>query len=577
MKNLAILILIIITIFAEQRAWSSQLEATSLESIEQTDKELELINVKFQNPLNDVDANLETYSTLLNLFSNFKKFDVTFATGLLNKVKNEQTLSGSELYLLRRTTSTYYKINKKILDFAKVYDFGEFNMAKTIGSDQQNIQLIKAHLIWLSGHLLVIDHLESMHAILYETDGEFRRIVKNALIEKSDSFEGTNKTLDDLLKMNQYAVEIAESLKFAQQINLVRGINEDLKTILSNETISLNLVEAIVNNQTAIDISRGKKEFSLKHFTFIDTTITVVNKVAGWLSKIFGNIAGSIHWRKGYLYENNTVTELAKSKLQPMDVLLEKSPFTLTDKFIPGHFGHAAIYLGTKEQLESIGMWNHPDIIPYQNDIANGKIILEAVRTGVRLNTLEDFLNIDEFTIIRKQDALESATLLTEEITRGMDQIGKAYDFNFDITTLDKIVCSELVYIFYGNVKWNTQYRLGRATITPDDIAEILFQKNTKFKVTNFTIAKESNQIKQVDLDYISDDFDYELRNSNGDPVESKEDQSNSYWKKETKCYTVANINFIKGTEAIKMKGEETNRLCKTSYKEFQYEEKQAL
>ena len=153
-----------------------------------------------------------------------------------------------------------------------------------------------------------------------------------------------------------------------------------------------------------------------------------------------------------------------------------------------------------------------------------------------------------------------------------MDQIGKAYDFNFDITTLDKIVCSELIYIFYGNVKWPTPYRLGRATVTPDDIASVLFQKNTKFHIMNFIVAKEEHRIDMVNISYIADDMDYELRKSDGNPIEDKNDASNSYWKKETKCFNVTVNGTGRGAENYG-----SQRHCKTSYKEFYYEEKETI
>lgn len=291
-----------------------------------------------------------------------------------------------------------------------------------------------------------------MHHLIYENDGVFRRIVKSALKDKSDTTEGESKTINDLIKINKYTVEIGESLKFTQQINLVRAVSKDLKEILNeDQNNATTLIDVINDNATSVKMAQGKINFTISHFFLVDTVVNIYDKVTGWLSKIFGNLAGSIRTRNGYLYNNNLLTQSLKKQLQPMDVLLEKSPFALTDKFIPGHFGHVAVYLGTKEQLLEIGMWNHPDILPFQEDISNGKVILEAVRTGVHLNTLEEFLNIDEFTLVRKEDALSNISLLIEQITRGMDQIGKDYDFNFDITTLDKIVCSELVYIVFGN------------------------------------------------------------------------------------------------------------------------------
>lgn len=575
MKIFSILFLVSFALFS-QLAWSSSEETTSVGPIEKAEKDLDKINVKFQNPLRDVNINLESYTRLLSTFSEFKKYDVNFTTGLLNKVKNQDTLSGAELFELRRTITTYYKINKKILDFSKVYDFGGFKMSKTFAGEDRNMPLIKAHLIWLSGHLLVLDHLEKMHDILYESDSVFRRIVKNALLDKNNTSEGVGKTLNDLIKMNKYTVEIGESLKFSQQITLVRAIETDLKSILSTEQATLSLVDAIVHNDTSTEIAQGRKEFKIKNFTFVDSIVGAFDTVTGWLSGLFGNIAGSIQWRKGYLYKNETALGIAREQLQPMDVLLEKSPFVLTDKFIPGHYGHAAIYLGTKDQLEAIGMWNHPDIIPYQDEIASGKVILEAVRSGVRLNTVEEFFNIDEFTIMRKSDALTNESLLIDEIMRGMDQIGKEYDFNFDISTLDKIVCSELVYIFYGTVHWPTQYRLGRATITPDDVAEIMFQKNTKFHLINFMVSKEEHRIELVNLGYVADEMDYELRKSDGNPIEDQKDPNNSYWKKETKCFNVTDSSSPMDNED-RYRDNNFKRVCKTSYKEFYYEEKDAI
>lgn len=578
MKTLIILIACFFVLGTASQAGAQTAESVA-NPIEKTERELESITVKFQNPLRDVDTNLENFNRLLELFNQFKSYNVDFTTALLKKVKNQDTLSGTELFTLRKTITTYYKINKKILDFAKVYDFGGFKMSKTFANEDRNMPLIKAHLIWLSGHLLVLDHLETMHNILYENDGKFRRIVKNALKDKNLNNESVGKTLNDLIKMSKYTVEIGESLKFSQQINLVRAIQIELKTILAEESSAVLLVEAIVTNKTAEDMARGKIKFQVEGYHFLDTLISLVDNVTGWLSRIFGNIAGSVHWRKGYLYNNAVASGMARDNMIPMDILIEKSPFVLTDKFIPGHYGHVAVYLGTKEQLIELDMWNHPDILPYQQDIEKGKVILEAVRSGVRLNTLEEFLNIDELTIMRKTDGLKNPELLIAEITRGMDQIGKAYDFNFDIATLDKIVCSELIYITFGNVHWPTNYRLGRATITPDDVAEVLFQKNTKYKIQNFMVAKEEHRIELHNLSYIADEFDYEKRTKDGNPIEDEQDESNSYWKKDTKCYNVVSeaSTLTPPVSAEENITSNEKRVCRTTYKEFYYEERESI
>jgi len=53
-----------------------------------------------------------------------------------------------------------------------------------------------------------------------------------------------------------------------------------------------------------------------------------------------------------------------------------------------------------------------------------------------------------------------------------LGNLGKKYDFNFDVNTTDKIVCSEIVYIVYPQVDFETKNVLGSFSITPDDIAQ---------------------------------------------------------------------------------------------------------
>jgi hypothetical protein len=177
-------------------------------------------------------------------------------------------------------------------------------------------------------------------------------------------------------------------------------------------------------------------------------------------------------------------------------------------------------------------------------------------------------MNIDEMMIIRKDDALDNPTQLFGHIRRGMNQIGKAYDFNFDISTLDKIVCSELLYVIFGNVHWPTQYRLGRPTISPDNIAEILFFKDTKFKMQSYLVAKHGRRAKQKNnINLVAQKLDYALRTSKGEPVQDLDDPTNSFWKRTTKCH-------LEMAESPGQYSAEGNvRVCVSTYREYIYEE----
>ena len=78
------------------------------------------------------------------------------------------------------------------------------------------------------------------------------------------------------------------------------------------------------------------------------------------ISSLFGNTIGMYESRKGEMYGDESAREKIQAALQPLDILLEKTPFRLTDKLNPGHFGHVAIWTGTKSEVIDAGVWADP-------------------------------------------------------------------------------------------------------------------------------------------------------------------------------------------------------------------------
>jgi len=196
-------------------------------------------------------------------------------------------------------------------------------------------------------------------------------------------------------------------------------------------------------------------------------------------SKIFGNTVGLVAFRKGLMTklspsEKDSLTQ----EMKPLDILLEKTPFRLTDQFIPGFYGHVALWVGNENELRAIGVWDHPNVQPYQKAIKEGHFIIEALRPGVQINTLDHFLNIDEMLVLRDESLNDDQK--RDFLIRAFAQIGKDYDFNFDVETDKKIVCSEIVYVVFHNIDWPTEKALGRYTISPDNVASKVFDGQLK-------------------------------------------------------------------------------------------------
>ncbi|WP_374758519.1 YiiX/YebB-like N1pC/P60 family cysteine hydrolase [uncultured Deefgea sp.] len=58
-------------------------------------------------------------------------------------------------------------------------------------------------------------------------------------------------------------------------------------------------------------------------------------------------------------------------------------------------------------------------------------------------------------------------------ILTALAQVGKEYDFNFDVVMRQRIVCSELVYVVFPELPWPISKALGRDTISPDNVAQL--------------------------------------------------------------------------------------------------------
>ena len=203
--------------------------------------------------------------------------------------------------------------------------------------------------------------------------------------------------------------------------------------------------------------------------TTFDTLLSIKDDGVFVPSLLFGNAVGLVESRRGKLDERPEVLTRITSSAKAGDILLEKTPFRLTDSFIPGHWGHVAVWIGRENELRELGIWNHPVVSRYHRQIQAGHGVVEALRSGVEMNSLAHFLNIDDIALLRQN------TLSPEErakvIIQALRQVGKAYDFNFDVESTDRIVCSELVYHAYGHINWPTVHHVGRATFSPDNVA----------------------------------------------------------------------------------------------------------
>jgi hypothetical protein len=158
--------------------------------------------------------------------------------------------------------------------------------------------------------------------------------------------------------------------------------------------------------------------------------------------------------------------------LRPGDVLITRRERVLSNLFLPGYWPHASLYLGPAADRERLGIFVSPERAARWVEPLR---VLEARKDGVRFRALEDTLAVDAVAVIRpKVGPAAIAEALTEAITHE----GKAYNFDFDFFSSDRLVCTEVVYRAYdgaggGAIEIALTQRAGRPTLSAEDLLDL--------------------------------------------------------------------------------------------------------
>ncbi len=512
--------------------------------------------IKINQGLYDSDINLNVHAFIkMNAqLERIHSFSLLFGERVNDLIADGEVLNGDQLDTFKNLMAAYHYAARRMLEFTSIYSMEKETDRKQPVS--RSLTQTKRNLIWLAANITLYDNFADGHRS-YFSDSKVRRILKDIL--KTQQMK-SSKFLE-LQAMIAHVLDDQNRKELRKIIKAFKNQIKDAKAYSETDDQLATLYRFITSNKSTQNIY-SKAEASFHTYTLRDNVVNFFGTVTNIVSKFFGNSVGAIRWRGGFLYGNKKIESEYYSLLRPLDIVLEKTPFALTDKFIPGNFGHAALYLGTEKQLKEIRMWNHPSIIPYQKEIRNGKTIIEAVRPGVRLTTLEHFLQIDEFMILRHKNALKNVEDIENRYSRAMAQMYKEYDFNFDVETTNKIVCSELLFMAFGKVNWPIEYIMGRPTISPDNLAELALYENSPIMLKNYTIAHSKNKIEEVDEKGLAPKIGYKLVRARSS------DEKYSFDKELISCKTISKRKLRMGSRRKKYR---KVRVCKKKYKHYIY------
>lgn len=203
-------------------------------------------------------------------------------------------------------------------------------------------------------------------------------------------------------------------------------------------------------------------------YAFSDTAIKGTTSVVAGAARVWGFISDQLKWRQGRIKNNEEAIKTLRANLKPLDLVFETRKFTLSNFTIPGHWGHVGIWLGTKEELITMGIWEQPFFTPFKQYVENGKNIVEIRKEGLNFQGIDTFINLDEIAVTRIKNIIDRAHSVYEGLG---EQIEKKYDFKFDARTAEKITCAELIAFSYGDIKWPVTKTLFQYSLRPDDLA----------------------------------------------------------------------------------------------------------
>lgn len=412
-----------------------------------------------------LDREIDAYRELVAASLNYRAETVQLVARLRSLLDERRPLPGRDLVELNEGLAEHLALRQRLYEVAQSHECWLDPRGPVAAMTP--VQRLKGVMLSLSAAMVLYDNY-LLAISLYQEDPRLRLLLNN----KDVGYD------IDYGELNRMALSFASEEKRNRVRRAIAWYEASIDEHREQLALDpyLHFLDQIITQSPSYSMTRsvsplaylGRKIEFYVPFT-VESLVRLKDEGINMVSMIFGNSIGLVESRRGKLHGRHEVREDLEATLRAGDILLERTPFRLTDAFIPGYWGHAAIWTGSETELRSLGIWDHPVVKPHHEDIRAGRRVVEALRAGVQVNSLRHFLNIDDIAVLREPRPEPSER--AEAVLQALREVGKRYDFNYDLQTRDRLGCAELVYYAYGGIDWPTRKKLGRFAIVPDDIA----------------------------------------------------------------------------------------------------------
>ncbi|MCB0349666.1 MAG: hypothetical protein KDD38_00690 [Bdellovibrionales bacterium] len=247
------------------------------------------------------------------------------------------------------------------------------------------------------------------------------------------------------------------------------------------------------------------------------------NYSAGSESDFFYNIkaailyaAGRVYLPKEYYISRKEIEDI-EHDLLPGDIALIRHDKKLVNVAFRGEWSHSILYIGSPEKLsqyydsdyetkdyfhklclqedrECFDFTSYleskfPDKMAqyYKGSKYEGQrvplVALEGKGEGIILSNLYAALMKDQLVVFRAQNMSKKDRALA--IAQGFEYMGRPYDYDFDLRTTERLVCTELIFNIFSpdvdngksGISWSTSFVNGKPIMFAEDIVKTYFDE----------------------------------------------------------------------------------------------------
>lgn len=226
--------------------------------------------------------------------------------------------------------------------------------------------------------------------------------------------------------------------------------------------------------------------------------------MARTVAPALGTVLSHVAWRSGYLKSKQAAQDAVMDILQPLDIVLVSSKGRRSGQIIPGLFGHAAVYVGTEQELQRLGVWTSSKVQPHAAKIRNDRVFIEADAEGVHLSPASIVLNTDAVAILRPR--FSSLKQRRKTAVDFFSAMGMKFDFLFDVDSPDCTFCTELIHRVMPHLDLPIMEIYGVRTIMPDSVAVSAIRKKPNLVFVGYVKA-DRNGWRQASVGDLAKDI----------------------------------------------------------------------